>query len=187
MKIIVAITGASGAIIGAKILEALREKKIETHTILSEGAKEVLKHEAENADEEIARIKKASSFFYGEKEFSSPIASGSFKTDGMIIAPCSMKTLAAIAHGYSDNLITRAADVCIKQKRNLALVPRETPFSPIHLENMLKLSNLGVWIIPAVYGLYFKPKSIDDIESYLAGKALEAFGIEHKLYRGWKS
>ncbi len=187
MKIIVAITGASGATLGAKIVETLHNKKIETYVIISEGAKEVLKHETENAEEVLNKIKKGASFIYNEKDLAAPIASGSFKTDGMIVAPCSMKTLAAIAHGYSDNLITRAADVCIKQKRKLVVVPREVPFSSIHLENMLKLSNLGVWIIPAVYGLYFKPKNVEDIEFYIAGKVLEAFDIEHNLYRRWQA
>lgn len=186
MKLIVAITGASGATLGAKIAEALHNKKIETYVIVSEGAKEVLKHETDNADEVLAKLAKSATQLYSEKDMSAPIASGSFATDGMIVAPCSMKTLAAIAHGYSDNLITRAADVCIKQKRKLVLVPRETPFSSIHLENMLKLSNQDVWIIPAVYGLYFKPKSAEDIEYYVAGKVLEAFDIEHNLYRRWQ-
>ncbi|MBU4245948.1 MAG: UbiX family flavin prenyltransferase [Nanoarchaeota archaeon] len=187
MKIIVAITGASGATIGAKIVEALHDKKIETHVIVSEGAKVVLKHETNNSEEVLNKIKKNASFFYTEKDLAAPIASGSFKTDGMIVAPCSMKTLAAIAHGYSDNLITRAADVCIKQKRKLVIVPRETPFSSIHLENMLKLSNQDVWIIPAVYGLFFKPKNADDIEYYIAGKVLEAFDIAHNLYKRWQA
>ena len=187
MKIIIAITGASGATIGAKIAEALHNKKIETHVIVSEGAKVVLKNETENSEEILNKIKKNASFFYSEKDFAAPIASGSFKTDGMIVAPCSMKTLTAIAHGYSDNLITRAADVCIKQKRKLVLVPRETPFSSIHLENMLKLSNLGVWIIPAVYGMYLKPKSAEDIEYYISGKVLEAFDIEHNFYKRWQA
>lgn len=187
MKIIVAITGASGATLGLRVLEALRERKTETHTIVSEGAMEVLRHECGGKlEDEMEKIRKNSSRLYGEKDFAAPIASGSFATDGMAVAPCSMKTLAAISHGYSDNLITRAADVCIKQKRRLVLVPRETPFSSIHLENMLKLSNLGVWIVPAVYGLYFKPKKVGDIESYIAGRALEALGVEHDLYRRWK-
>ncbi len=192
MKIIVAITGASGATLGLRVLEALRRGKIETHTVVSNGAMEVLKHECGNDNDDddglkkiMEKIRKNSSRLYGEKDFAAPIASGSFATDGMVVAPCSMKTLAAISHGYSDNLITRAADVCIKQKRRLVLVPRETPFSSIHLENMLKLSNLGVWIVPAVYGLYFKPKKVEDIESYIAGRALEAMGIEHDLYLRW--
>lgn len=190
MKIIVAITGASGTTLGVRLLEALsRSRRVETHAVVSNGAMEVLKHECGNNDglkKIMEKIRKNTSHLYGEKDFAAPIASGSFATDGMVVAPCSMKTLAAISHGYSDNLITRAADVCIKQKRKLVLVPRETPFSSIHLENMLKLSNLGVWIVPAVYGLYFKPKKVGDIESYIAGRALEALGVEHDLYRRWK-
>lgn len=191
MKIIVAMTGASGTTLGVRMLEALsRSKKIETHTVVSNGAIEVLKHECGSSSDGwkkiMGKIRKTSFRLYGEKDFAAPIASGSFATDGMAVAPCSMKTLAAISHGYSDNLITRAADVCIKQKRRLVLVPRETPFSSIHLENMLKLSNLGVWIVPAVYGLYFKPRKVEDIESYIAGRALEALGVEHDLYRRWR-
>jgi 4-hydroxy-3-polyprenylbenzoate decarboxylase len=113
------------------------------------------------------------------------IASGSFKTDAMVVAPCSMRTVAAIAHGLADNLLCRAADVIIKERRRLVLVPRETPLSPIHLENMLKLSNLGVTIMPACPGFYHRPESVDSIVSMMVGRIADAMGVENKLFPKW--
>jgi 4-hydroxy-3-polyprenylbenzoate decarboxylase len=115
-----------------------------------------------------------------------PIASGSFKTDGMLIVPCSMKTLSGIANGYANNLIERTADVTIKEGRALLLSPREMPFSAIHLENMLKLARIGVKIVPPVLAFYHKPKKIDDIVDFIAGKILDAVGVEHEIYRRWE-
>ncbi|MFH1126779.1 MAG: UbiX family flavin prenyltransferase [archaeon] len=185
MRIIVAITGASGVEIGIRALEELKKAGIETHTILSEAAKLVMKHETDEK-KAMERITRNSDRLYSEKDLDASIASGSYKVDGMIIAPCSMKTLASIATGYADNLVSRAADVQIKQKRTLVLVPRETPLSSIHLENMLKLSNLGVWIIPPVLSFYTQPKTIGDMIANTVGRILDAFGITHKLYRRWE-
>ena len=182
MRIIVAITGASGVQLGARLIKELKKNGAEVHIIISDGAKEVIKHECPGCLEE---IRKFSDRIYDEKDFSAPVASGSFKTDGMAVIPCSMKTLSAIANGYAENLVVRAADVCIKQKRNLILVPRETPISAIHIENMLKLSRLGIWIIPPVLTFYHKPKNIEDIVDFIVGKVLEALGIEHDLYKKW--
>jgi 4-hydroxy-3-polyprenylbenzoate decarboxylase len=114
-----------------------------------------------------------------------PISSGSFKTDGMVIIPCSMKTLASIANGLDDNLISRAASVCIKENRKLVVVPRETPLSKIHLENMVKLSELGVSILPAMPGFYFHPRTIDDLLFHIVGKVLDQFGIENNMFNRW--
>jgi 4-hydroxy-3-polyprenylbenzoate decarboxylase len=122
---------------------------------------------------------------YNEKDMDAPFTSGSFKTDAMVIVPCSMKTLAAIASGFSGNLITRSADVMIKEKRKLILVPRETPLSPIHLGNMLKLSRLGVTILPAMPGFYHKPKGLGDIIDFVVGKILDSLNIENELYQRW--
>jgi len=123
--------------------------------------------------------------YYDEKDFHAPVASGSFRTDGMFVVPCSMKTLAGIAGGYANNLTERAADVAMKEGRPLVLSPRELPFSPIHLENMLKLARLGVRIAPPVIGFYHRPKGVDDIIDFIAGRILDAMGVEHRLFRRW--
>ena len=146
-----------------------------------------MNYETENFEESMNRITANSHKIYEEKDIAASISSGSFKVDGMIITPCSIKTLSAIANGYSDNLITRAADVQLKQQRALVLAPRENPLNAIHLENMLKLSKLGVWIIPPMLCFYNKPKTIDDMVSNTVGRILDAFKIEHKLYRRWEN
>lgn len=186
MKIIVAITGASGAEIGIRTIEELKKSGVEVHTVVSDAAKMVMEYESKGLDASMKRMEANSRKVYGEKDIAAPIASGSFKVDGMIVVPCSMKTLSAIAHGYSYNLVTRAADVQLKQKRKLVLVPRESPLNSIHLENMLKLSNLGVWMIPPMLCFYNKPKTVDDMVSNTVGRVLDAFEIEHnKLYKRW--
>jgi len=126
-------------------------------------------------------------FFYENSQMDAPIASGSFRTDGMLVVPCSMKTLSGIANGYANNLIERAADVTIKEGRTLLLSPREMPFSAIHLENMLKLARLGVKIVPPLVGFYYKPKKIDDIVDFIAGKILDVIRVEHKMFKRWGS
>lgn len=185
MKIIVAITGASGTEIGVRTIEELKKSDVEVHAIVSDSAKIVMEYESENADALMERIKSNSRKIYDEKDIAAGMASGSFKVGGMVVAPCSMKTLSAIAHGYSDNLIARAADVQLKQKRHLVLVPREAPLNSIHLENMLKLSNLGVWLIPPMLCFYNKPKTVDDMVANTVGRILDVFEIGHKLYKRW--
>lgn len=175
MKVIVAITGASGVVYGVRLLEALKKQGIATECILSRAAGLILKHE----DVETPRG------CYGEEELDAPLASGSHSFDAMVIAPCSMKTLAAIAGGYSSNLITRCADVAIKEKRKLVLVPRETPLSPIHLENMLKLARMGVLILPAMPAFYPRPEKIRDMVDFIVGRILDSLGIDNELYRRW--
>lgn len=133
----------------------------------------------------VENIKALADCCYEEGDLAAPLASGSFKSNGMIIAPCSMKTLAAIACGYTENLITRTADVMIKEKRRLLLMVRETPLSPIHLENMLKLANLGVTIMPPVPAFYINPETVDDIINQTVGRALEQFGLEIKGLKRW--
>lgn len=182
MRIVVAITGASGAIYGTTLLEELEKRKIETHLIISTWGKRIIELETTYSP---ACLTKKSSFSYEDEDMAAPPASGSFLHQGMVIAPCSMKTLAAITHGWAESLITRAADVTIKEKRPLILLPRETPFSPIHLENMLKLSCLGVTIMPPIPAFYTRPETIQDLVNHIAGRVLDLLGIENNLVRRW--
>jgi len=183
VRLIVAITGASGVIYGKRLLEVLQKKKIETHLIISKAAEKIIEHELEATKKDIEKL---ASQVYSVDDLTAPIASGSFKTDAMIIIPCSMKTLAGIAHGYAENLILRAADVMLKEKRKLILVPRETPLSIIHLRNMLELAKQGVIIVPAMPAYYHKPKKISDIVDYVVGKVLDCLEIDHELFKRWQ-
>jgi len=182
MRLIVAITGASGVIYGKRLLEVLKGKNIEVHLIISEASEKLIEHELEITKEELEKLVKNT---YDEDDFWSPLASGSFITDGMIIIPCSTKTLAGIAHGYSENLILRAADVALKEGRKLILVPRETPLNSVHFSNLLELSTKGVIIIPAMPAFYHKPNKIDDLIDFIVGKILDSLSIDHKLFRRW--
>ena len=130
-------------------------------------------------------MKSLATRIYNNDDMAAPISSGSFKTDGMAIVPCSMKTLSSIANGYDDSLVSRAAGVCIKESRRLVIVPRETPLSKIHLQNMISLADIGVIVLPAMPGFYQRPKSMDDLITHIAGKILDQFGIEHNIYRRW--
>lgn len=181
MRLIVAITGASGSIYSRRLLEVLRGKGVEVHLVVSDSAKLVIEQELGN----IQVLETLADQVHNSKDLKAPLTSGSFNVDGMVIIPASMKTIAAIASGYSDNLIARAADVQLKERRPLVLVPRETPLSAIHLENMAKLSQLGVIILPAMPAFYHKPKTIIDLVDFVVGKVLDQLGIEHDLYRRW--
>lgn len=178
--ILVAITGATGVLIAIKLLKVLKEKKISTELIISKAAKLVLNTETELS---VSEIRDLASKTYDVNDLEAPPASGSYKLDAMIIVPCTMKTLAAIAHGYANNLITRAADVNIKEKRKLILVARESPLSAIHLENMLKLAKLGVVIAPPVPSYYIKPRNVDELIDYTVGRILDQIGIESDIKR----
>ena len=182
MKLIIGITGSTGAIYGIRMLEALKKLNVETHLIMSEWAEKCISMETEYT---IDYVKSLATNTSDEKNMASSVSSGTHRVGGMIIVPCSMKTLSAIANGYDDTLIARAAGVTIKESRKLILMVRETPLSAIHLENMLKLSRLGVVILPPVTEFYTKPKSIDDIVNHGVGKCLDQFNIEHDLYRRW--
>src|SRR5215831_6606103 len=182
MSLIVAITGSSGVIYGIKMLECLKDLKIRTHLVLSEWGQKNIELETEKS---VEYVKGLATACYDSKNMAAPISSGSFKTDGMSIVPCSMKTLSSIANGYDDSLITRAASVCIKESRKLVLVPRETPLSRIHLENMKILVSVGVTILPATPGFYQRPKTIDDLIAHIVGKVLDQFSIAHNLFRRW--
>lgn len=181
-RLIVGISGASGTIYGLRLLEVLRELKIETHLIMTKTAEEIVELESWLKADEVKRL---ADQCYDVDDLSAPIASGSFQWEGMVVIPCSMKTLAGIACGYSQNLLLRTADVTLKEGRKLVLVPRETPLNSIHLENMLKLAKAGVVILPAAPAFYHKPKSVSDLVNYIVGKVLDIFQIEHQLYRRW--
>lgn len=183
MRLVMAITGASGVIYGKRLLEVLRSKNVEIHLIISKAAEKVIEHELDTSKSELKRL---ANYIYDMDDWSAPIVSGSFKTDGMVIIPCSMKTLAGIAHGYSDNIILRAADVTLKEKQKLIIVPRETPLSAIHLRNMLDLAEQGGIIVPAMPAYYHEPKGIDDLVDFVVGKVLDLLGIKHTLIKRWR-
>lgn len=173
MKVLIGITGASGITYARRLLDVLGELGIETDCISSGAAIKIAKHEGVEFD------------CMSEDNIEAAFASGSFYVDAMVIVPCSMKTLSAVATGYASNLITRSADVMIKEGRKLVLVPRETPLSPIHLENMLKLSRIGVAILPAMPAFYPKPERIEDMVDFIVGKILDNLGIENNMFERW--
>lgn len=187
MRIIVAITGASGVILGKKLVEFLKfgENKgnFQIHLIISKSAKKIAEYEEVNLD----RIQRIADYSYKEDEIDARISSSSYSIDSMVIIPCSMKTLAAIANGFCDNLIARSAENILKLGKNLVLVPRDTPLSLAAIENMKKLKMAGVLIVPPNMAYYYKPKSIDDATNFFVGKVLDALKIEHNLYKKWGS
>jgi len=182
MKIIVGISGGSCAIYGVALLQVLKQLGIESHLVVSTMGEHVVNHECGMGLDE---LKQLAAVTHDNKNLAAPISSGSFKTDGMVIIPCSMRTLAAVANGNSDNLLTRAADVVIKERRKLVVVPRETPLSVIHLENMLKLARMGVTVLPASPGFYHHPENLEDIIAIMVGRTLDQLGIDHQLFRRW--
>ena len=175
MKIIVAITGATGAIYGVRILQRLREAGAETHVVISRWGARTLLHETPYSREQVEAL---ATVAYAPGDMGAAISSGSFRTDGMVIAPCSAKTLAAIAHGFGETLVHRAADVVLKERRKLVLVVREAPLSDIHLENMLKLSRMGAVVMPPMPAFYTRPQSLDDVVNHTVARLLDQFGIE---------
>ncbi len=184
MRLIIAVTGASGVIYSKRLLEVLKEKNVEVHLIISNASEKLLYHELETTKDELEKLATKA---YAEDDFYAPLASGSFLADGMIIIPCSSKTVAGIAQGYSENLILRAADVTLKEHRKLILVPRETPLNAIHLRNQLELAMQGVVILPAMPAFYHKPKKIDDLVDFIVGKVLDSVGIRNNLFERWSA
>jgi len=182
LKLIVGITGSTGVIYGIRLLETLKKLNVETHLIMSEWATKCLGMETEYSPDQ---VKSLASTVSDEHNMAASVSSGTHKVDGMIVAPCSMKTLSSIANGYDETLVARAAAVTIKEGRKLVLMVRETPLSAINLENMLKLARLGIVILPPVTEFYTKPKSIDDIVNHGVGKCLDQFDLEHNLYPRW--
>ncbi|MBY9081649.1 UbiX family flavin prenyltransferase [Paenibacillus sp. HN-1] len=189
---VVGITGASGAVYGIRLTETLLSLGFPVHLVISNAGWRVVKEELDwDVTDREGVLNQRFGGLQGTLEYhpvadiGASIASGSFRTQGMIIMPCSMGTLSAVANGTSDNLMTRAADVMLKEGRPLVLVPRETPLHAIHLENMLKLSRLGVRMIPAMPAFYFGPQSLEDMVDFMVGKVLDSFGIDHALFRRW--
>ncbi|MFQ5597721.1 MAG: UbiX family flavin prenyltransferase [Nitrospiria bacterium] len=191
---VVGISGASGAVYGMTLLEYLLQQGHRVYLILSKSARLIIRDELgrewgrnfletskilaeQYADHEL--------IYCNEDDMTAPVASGSVHTDGMVIAPCSMKTLAGISHGYSSSLIERAADVTLKENRRLILVPRETPLSQIHLNNMLNMARMGATLLPAMPAFYNQPKTIEDMVHFIVGRALDLLGVKNQIYTRW--
>lgn len=183
MKVIVGISGASGVILGIRLLEELKKADVETHLIISHIAKDIIEYETGYS---IKDVENMADFVHDENDLNAIVNSGSFKFDTSVIIPCSMKTLSAISNGFGDNVITRVGDVTLKERRQLIIVPRETPLRTVHLENMTKLSQEGAIILPAMPGFYHKPETIDDQINFIIGKILDVMGINNKLFTKWK-
>lgn len=181
-KIVIGITGASGSIYGIRMIEALRCLSVETHVVISKSAHKTIKYET---DYTLEQIKNLSDYFYDPSDIGASISSGSFLVQGMVIAPCSIKTLSSIAHSFNDNLITRAADVQLKEKRKLVIMLRETPLHLGHIRLMQSIAEMGGVILPPIPSFYHNPTSIDDIVNHSVGKALDQFGIEADLFKRW--
>jgi len=181
-EIAVGISGASGVVYGIRLLQILQEKGLETHLVVSEQAKQLIGIETDYSVEEVEAL---ASHSYGDRDFTAPIASGSYRFKCLAIAPCSMKTLASIANGTSDTLISRAADVCLKESRPLILMIRETPLNLVHLENMVRAKKAGAHILPASPAFYPRPESIGDMIDFMVGRALDLMGIQHELFKRW--
>ena len=182
MRLIVGISGATGSIYGIRLLEILRQKKIETHLVISSTSKEIILEETAYSVKEVEAL---ASYVHENKDLDASISSGSFKTDGMIVIPCSIKTLSGIAHSYNENLLIRAADVALKERRKLVLVVRETPLHLGHVELMLQTGRMGAILLPPMPAFYFSPKTIDDLVLHTVGKILDLFQIDHHLFKRW--
>lgn len=182
MVLLVGMSGGSGVVYGVRLLEVLKQLKVEAHLVVSTAAQETLVIET---DYKVGYVESLASRVYRFNDIAAAPASGTFRTRGMVVIPCSMKTLAGIASGYSDNLLLRAAEVTLKERRPLVLVPRETPLTTIHMENMLRVAQAGAIVLPAMPGFYDRPKTIGDLVDHVVGKVLDVLGIEHGLYKQW--
>ena len=183
MRLIVGISGSTGAIYGARLLDVLRtQREVETHVVLSDAARLTIEYETEYAADEVIGW---ADRLYSNRDIGSSIASGTFITAGMVIAPCSMKTLSAVATSLNDNLLARAADVCLKERRKLVLVPRETPLHLGHLRLMANVTEAGAVVLPPMPAFYHRPKTLMDVVDHTIGKILDQFGLDHDLYPRW--
>ncbi|RBQ22565.1 Flavin prenyltransferase UbiX [Candidatus Methanobinarius endosymbioticus] len=181
--IVVAITGASGVTYSLKLLEALKKLDIETGLVVSKPAEIIFDYEL---NMKLGEIKDLADHYYEPNDLTSSINSGSFKFESLVIVPCSMKTLSAIANGYGNNAITRVADVALKEKRKTVIIPRETPLRPIHLEHMLEIAKEGGIILPAMPAFYHNPDNVNDLVNFVVGKILDSLGIENNLFKRWE-
>ncbi len=182
VRLIVGVSGASGAVYGIRALQVLRKLRVETHLVLTDAALETIRLETDYKQSEVESLAEET---YRIDDISSKIASGSYHTDGMLVIPCSMKTLAGIATGYSDNLLLRAADVTLKERRRLVLVVRESPLSLIHIENMAAVTRAGAVVLPAMPAFYSRPKTVDALVDQVVGKALDLLGVDNDLSGRW--
>ena len=183
-KLTVGISGATGAIYGIRLLEALSKSDVETHLIITEAAENTIRMETDLKVEEVKALAKVS---YDIKNLGADVSSGSFLSEGMVIIPCSIKSLSGIANSFNENLLIRAADVTLKERRKLVLVVRETPLHLGHIELMLQASRMGAILLPPVPAFYFNPKTIDDLINHTVGKVLDLFGLNHHLFSRWGS
>ncbi|MET8615067.1 UbiX family flavin prenyltransferase [Streptomyces misionensis] len=182
MRLVVAMTGATGAVIGIRLLEALRHLEVETHLVMSRWARATIALETEYTAREVSALATVN---HGPQDQAAPISSGSYPTDGMVIVPCSMKTVAGIRAGFAQDLVGRAADVTLKEGRKLVMVARETPLSTIHLENLLALSRMGVTVLPPTPAFYNHPKDLDDVVDHITARTLDQFGLQLPGARRW--
>src|SRR6188474_367140 len=182
MRLIVGITGATGVIYGVRLLERLRDAGVETHLVISRWGARTLAHETPYSREQVEALAHTT---YAPGDMGAAISSGSFQTAGMVIVPCSAKTLGAIAHGFGDGLIHRAADVVLKERRKLLLSVREAPLSDIHLENMLKLSRMGAVVLPPMPAFYNHPRTVDDVVDHTVSRVLDQFGLDVSGVERW--
>ena len=183
MKVLISIGGASGSLYGIRLIEELQKSNVEIHLIVSDGAKKIIEHETDYTYND---LKNKANFYYKNSDMFAGPASGSFNLDAMVVVPCSMKTLSAIANGYGDTLTSRAACCFLKEERKIILVIRETPLELSGIKNLLSAKQAGATILPAMPGFYHKPNKIDDIIDFIVGKLLDQLNIEHSLYKRWK-
>src|SRR5450631_3635181 len=181
-RLIVGLTGATGAILGVRLLEVLKDSEVESHLVISSWARRTIEHETPYTFKQVCDL---ANVFHNSNNMAAEISSGSFITEGMVVIPCSMRTLGSIAHGTGENLVHRAADVVLKERRKLVLVTRESPLSELHLENMLKLARMGVIIVPPMPAFYNHPKTINDIVDHIVTRVLDQFGISASFAKRW--
>jgi 4-hydroxy-3-polyprenylbenzoate decarboxylase len=182
--VVVGISGASGVAYGIRLLEVLAEMGSMTHLVMTDAARKIIEIET---DESPIEVEMMADKVYSPRDFTASIASGSYIFDAMVVAPCSRKTLAGIANGFSDTLITRAADVCLKERRRLILVTRESPLNLVHLRNMVAATEAGAIILPACPGFYTKPQTVEEMVDVVVGRVLDLLGAEHQLSRRWRT